>query len=376
MSNQFVHLRLHTEYSLSDSLVRIKPLVKKVAELGMPAVAVTDQTNFYGLIKFYKAAQGSGLKPIAGSDFMVANADPEGKPTLITLLAMNNKGYKNIIELISRAWQKGQHHGLPYVQRQWISELTEGVIALSGGKFGDIGVALIGGRKGQAREALNGWMADFPNRFYLELQRTGRENDEDYLHAAVDLAAEAQCPVVATNDVRFLNRDEFEAHEARVCISESRTLDDPRRERRYSDQQYLRSPEEMAELFSDIPEALQNSVEIAKRCSLDIELGKYYLPEYPIPDGMTENEFFEKISYEGLYERLEKILDPQAADYEERKKEYEQRLQFELDIIIQMGFPGYFLIVMDFIQWAKDHDIPVGPGRGSGAGSGLLTENY
>ncbi|WP_347331942.1 DNA polymerase III subunit alpha [Marinimicrobium locisalis] len=369
MSNQFVHLRLHTEYSLSDSLVRIKPLVKKVAELGMPAVAVTDQTNFYGLIKFYKAAQGSGLKPIAGSDFMVANADPEGKPTLITLLAMNNKGYKNIIELISRAWQKGQHHGLPYVQRQWISEVTEGVIALSGGKFGDIGVALIGGRKSQAREALNGWMADFPNRFYLELQRTGRENDEDYLHAAVDIATQAQCPVVATNDVRFLNRDEFEAHEARVCISESRTLDDPRRERRYSDQQYLRSPEEMAELFSDIPEALQNSVEIAKRCSLDIELGKYYLPEYPIPEGMTENQFFEKISYEGLYDRLEKILDPQAADYEERKKEYEQRLQFELDIIVQMGFPGYFLIVMDFIQWAKDQDIPVGPGRGSGAGS-------
>ncbi len=323
MASNFVHLRLHTEYSLADSLVRIKPLVKKVAELGMPACAITDQCNFYGLIKFYKAAQGAGLKPIAGSDFLLANSDSEGKPSLITLLAMNNTGYKNIIALISRAWREGQQQGIAYLQRDWIGPCSEGVIALSGGKFGDIGLALMAGRQGPARELLEGWMADFPQRFYLELQRTGRENDEHYLHAAVELTEQAQCPVVATNDVRFLGLDEFEAHEARVCISEGRALDDPRRERRYSEQQYLRSPEEMQQLFSDIPEALQNSVEIAKRCNLDIQLGTYFLPEYPIPHGLTENQFFEKISFDGLYQRLERILDSHANDYAERRQEYE-----------------------------------------------------
>ena len=369
MTTNFVHLRLHTEFSLVDSLVRIKPLVKRVAELKMPACAVTDQTNFYGLIKFYKAAQGAGIKPIVGSDFLMSSNDTEGKPTLLTLLAVDNTGYKNIIALISRAWQHGQQQGVAYVQREWISEHSEGVIALSGGKLGDVGMCLLAGRAAQAHELLQGWMRDFPNRFYLELQRTGRENDEEYLHQAVALADEMQCPVVATNDVRFIKRDEFEVHEARVCISEGRTLDDPRRERRYSDQQYLRSPEEMAELFSDIPEAIANTVEIAKRCNVSIQMGKYFLPEYPIPEGMTEAEFFRKISHEGLEERLERILDKSAANYAERRKEYEDRLTFELDIIVQMGFPGYFLIVMDFIQWAKDHDIPVGPGRGSGAGS-------
>ncbi len=410
MTASFVHLRVHTEFSLVDSVVRIKPLVAKVAEMGMPAVAVTDQCNFYGLIKFYNAAQGAGIKPIGGADFWVASADPDGSPTLLTLLAMNTRGYRNITELISRAYLEGQSQGLAYIQRSWIAGYSEDVIALSGGKFGDIGVALLSGRKAQAATLLDGWMADFPGRFYLELQRTGRENDEEHLHAVVELAADKQCPVVATNDVRFIDRDEFEVHEARVCIGEGRTLDDPRRERRYSEEQYLRTPAEMAELFSDIPEALQNTVEIAKRCTLEIELGRYYLPDYPIPDdfendpwfadniaystledwakkAMTEkwagkedtpdyaamlrtNVFFEKISYEGLFWRLETILpDKAAADYQERLNVYTDRLQFELDIIMQMGFPGYFLIVMDFIQWAKDHDIPVGPGRGSGAGS-------
>lgn len=365
----FVHLRLHTEFSLSDSLVRIKSLVKRVAELNMPACAITDQTNFYGLIKFYKAAQGAGVKPIAGSDFWIASSDSEGKPTLITLLAMNDRGYKNIIELISLAWRQGQQQGVAYLQREWISQYSEGVIALSGGKHGDIGMALLGGRAPQAGELLQAWMQDFPNRFYLELQRTGRENDENHLHAAVELAGQFACPVVATNDVRFLKAGEFEVHEARVCIGEGRALDDPRRERRYSDQQYLRSAEEMAELFSDIPEAIANTVEIAKRCTINIQMGKYFLPEYPVPEGLTEAEFFRKISHEGLDQRLERILDKSAANYAERRKVYEDRLNFELDIINQMGFPGYFLIVMDFIQWAKDHDIPVGPGRGSGAGS-------
>lgn len=365
----FVHLRLHTEFSLVDSLIRVKKLVGKVAEMNMPACGISDQCNFYGLIKFYKAAQGAGVKPIIGADFWVASAEADGAPTLITLFAMNNQGYKNIIELISLGWRQGQQQGVAYVQREWITQYSDGVIALSGGKFGDLGVALLSGRQAQAEQLLQSWMQDFPNRFYIELQRTGRENDENYVHAAVALAEICQCPVVATNDVRFIKKDEFEVHEARVCISEGRTLDDPRRERRYSDQQYLRSPDEMAELFSDIPEAIENTLEIAKRCNVTIQMGKYFLPEYPVPEGMTEGDFFRKISQEGLEWRLEKILDKSAPDYLERRKIYEDRLTFELDIIIQMGFPGYFLIVMDFIQWAKDHDIPVGPGRGSGAGS-------
>ena len=209
----------------------------------------------------------------------------------------------------------------------------------------------------------------FPNRFYLELQRTGRADEEEYLHAAVGLASQYSCPVVATNDVHFINEEDFDAHESRVCIGDSVTLDDPRRERRYSDQQYLKTQEQMIELFSDIPSAIENTLEIAQRCSVQVLLGKYFLPEFPIPDGLTENDFFRKISYEGLEERLEFILNKEQSDYEERRKEYVDRLDFELDIIIQMGFPGYFLIVMDFIQWAKDNDVPVGPGRGSGAGS-------
>ncbi|MDO3382254.1 DNA polymerase III subunit alpha [Gilvimarinus algae] len=369
MTAQFVHLRLHTEYSLSDSVIRIKPLAARLVELGMPACAITDQTNFYGLIKFYKTMQGQGIKPIVGSDFLIAGADSESKPTLITLLAMNDRGYKNIIALISRAYQQGQQQGIAYIQRDWIGEAADGVIALSGGRLGDVGMALLAGRKSQAREELERWMREFPGRFYLELQRTGREYEESYLHEAVALASECACPVVATNDVRFLQQDDFEVHEARVCIADGRTLDDPRRERRYSDQQYLRSAEEMAELFSDIPEALENSVELAKRCTVNIHLGEYFLPQYPIPEGMTENDFFEKVCFEGLYNRLEKILDANAEYYADKRKAYEQRLRFELDIILQMGFPGYFLIVMDFIQWAKDNGIPVGPGRGSGAGS-------
>jgi DNA polymerase-3 subunit alpha len=369
MTAQFVHLRLHTEYSLSDSLIRIKPLVSRLKELGMPACGVSDQTNFYGLIKFYKALQGQGIKPIVGCDFLILSRDSEAKPALVSLLAINDLGYKNIIALISRAYLQGQQQGVAYIDRDWLGEFAEGVIALSGGRLGDVGLSLLSGRNAQAHAELKRWMAEFPGRFYLELQRTGREYEEAYIHAAVALADELQCPVVATNDVRFLHREDFEVHEARVCIAEGRALDDPRRERRYSEQQYLRSPDEMLELFSDIPEALQNSVEIAKRCTVSIQLGEYFLPQYPIPDGLTENEFFKKICFEGMDRRLEKILDPNAANYNQSYQVYCDRMQFELDIILQMGFPGYFLIVMDFIRWAKENGIPVGPGRGSGAGS-------
>lgn len=369
MQPSFIHLRVRTEFSLVDSIVRVKALVNKVVELRQPAVAVTDLHNFYGLIKFYKAAQGSGVKPICACDFSMIPDQEDTKPCLITLYAMNDTGYRNITELISLSYTQGQTLGVPHVTKPWLSQYADGVIALSGGKYGEIGQALVNGHRDEAEVLLKEYMQLYSGRFYLELQRTNRVGDERYLHEAISLADTQACPLVATNDVRFIAQEDFDVHEARVCIGEGRTLDDPRRERRYSEQQYLKSTEEMLDLFNDIPDALANTVEIAKRCTLDIRLGEYFLPEYPIPEGMTENEFFTKISYEGLNDRLARILDKDDAAFAAKKKVYDDRLKFELDIICGMGFPGYFLIVMDFIQWAKDHDIPVGPGRGSGAGS-------
>lgn len=369
MTAPFVHLRLHSEYSLVDGLIRIKPLAAMVAELGMPAVALTDFNNFFGLVKFYKACQANGVKPILGADMLVLNENGEGNATQLVLLVADQTGYQNLTKLLSKAYQEGQRQGVPTIKRSWLTASSDGLIALSGGRNGDIGVALISGRRAEAEQLLLDYMQLFSNRFYLELQRTGRADEEDYLHEAVGLAAQYSCPVVATNDVRFTQADEFEAHEARVCIHEGRALDDPRRERRFSEQQYLRSAEEMVELFADIPEALQNSVEIAKRCTLDLRLGEYFLPDYPIPDGMTINDFFIAESEAGLQDRLAVLYDTQAPEFAQIQQQYAERLKFELDIIIQMGFPGYFLIVMDFIRWAKNNQIPVGPGRGSGAGS-------
>ena len=365
----FVHLRVHSEYSLNDGLVRIKALAQRVAEEGMPAVAVTDATNFYGLVKFHKAAVGAGVKPIFGADLWVADSLDDSDAWPLCLLVMNETGYNNLTCLISRAYQEGQTLDGARVLRSWVEEASEGLLALSGGVAGEIGQALVNNRQAQAQERLEHWQRVFPGRFYLELQRTGREGDEEHVHAAVLLAERCQCPVVATNDVRFLSPDEFEAHEARVCIATSRVLDDPRRPRRYSEQQYLRTAAEMQELFADIPEALENTVAIARRCSMIMELGRVCLPAYPVPEGMTMDQFFRQVSHEGLDKRLDAIIPLSDEDPDSLTKRYRERLDFELDTILSMGFPGYFLIVMDFIQWAKDRGIPVGPGRGSGAGS-------
>ncbi len=365
---QFVHLRLHTDYSLVDGIVRIKPLLARCVELGMPAVAVTDDSNLFGLIKFYDAAMKAGVKPIAGADLWV-QFEAFDEPVPMSALVQNTQGYKNLTLLISRAWQQNQQNGKALVKEAWLAELNEGLILLSGGTFGPFGRLLLKGNMTQAQQLAQWCQQHFPQRFYLEVQRAGRPGDEECLHATVAFALEQQLPIVATNDVRFMQAEDFEAHEVRVCIHDGYTLEDPRRERRYSEEQYLKSPEEMADLFSDLPEALANTVEIAKRCSIDIELGKNYLPDFPVPEGMTIAEYFEKVSYEGLEKRLEGILDPQAPDYAEQKQKYLDRLAFELNVINQMKFPGYFLIVSDFIRWAKQNDIPVGPGRGSGAGS-------
>ena len=350
--------------------MRIKPLVKALAGMGMPAVAVTDQNNMCSLVKFYKTSMGAGIKPICGADLWLSNKDPDNPLSRISLLVMNAVGYRNLTELISRGFIDGQRNGQIIIEREWVAEAAEGLIMLSAAKEGEIGMALIAGDLEVAETLAREWMAVFPERFYLEVQRTNRPNDEEQLHAAVALADKIGAPLVATNDVRFIKQEDFEAHETRVCIGEGRALDDPRRSKNYSDQQYLKSAEEMAELFSDLPEALENTVEIAKRCNIEVKLGKHFLPDYPIPDGMTIDEYFRKVSFDGLEERLSVLLPKDTTeDYEAKRQVYVDRLNFELDIIIQMGFPGYFLIVMDFIQWAKSNGVPVGPGRGSGAGS-------
>ncbi|WP_373509882.1 DNA polymerase III subunit alpha [Thiocapsa sp.] len=369
MDPSFVHLHLHSEYSLVDGLVRVKPLVKRVAELGMPAVAITDQCNFFALVRFYKAAVAAGLKPIAGADLLVRNPEDANKPHRLVLLVQNTLGYRNLTRLISRAYVEGQHLGVPLVERDWIEAAAEGLIALSGGPQGDVAQLLLNGHRDAAERRLAEWLAVFGDRYYLELVRTGREQEAALVEASVDLAIRSGVPVVATNDVRFLHPEDFEAHEVRVCIHDGRTLDDPRRPRRYSAEQSLRSPAEMAELFADLPEALENSVEIAKRCNLELTLGKNFLPDFPVPAGMTMDSYFAAASKAGLDERLQRILDPASPDLAEQRRLYAERLDLELSVITQMGFTGYFLIVADFIQWAKAHGIPVGPGRGSGAGS-------
>lgn len=368
MALSFVHLRLHTEYSMVDGLVRIRPLVQAVREAGMPAVAVTDQNNVFAMVKFYRAAQAGGVKPVIGADVFLVDSAESHRVSQFTLLCQNELGYRNLSRLLSRAYGEGQYQGVPRLQWHWLQGCSEGLIVLSGGREGEVGQALLGGNEIQAKKLLERWQVLFPGRYYLELHRTGREGEEDYLHAAVTLALACDIPVVATNDVRFLRPQDFEAHEARVCIHEGRTLDDPRRLRRYSEQQYLRTPAEMAELFADLPEALENTIEIARRCNVELTLGSHYLPDFPVPEELSIEAYLEAEARQGLEQRLAKLY-PLEAEREDKRPAYEARLAEELAVINQMGFPGYFLIVADFIRWAKKNGIPVGPGRGSGAGS-------
>ncbi len=359
----FVHLRLHTEFSLIDSVVRVPELVEAVAMAGMPAVAVTDQNNLFAMVKFYRAALARGIKPIIGVDLLVHEAGERQLPSRITLLCQSQTGYRNVTRLVSRAYQEGQKRGVPTIDRAWLSaESLEGLIALSCASESDVGRALVNAREREADRALDFWLNLFPDRFYIELQRIGRAEDESYIASAVSVAGRRGIPVVATNDTRFLKEDDFESHEARVCIHDGAFLADPGRVRRYTRQQYLRTAGEMQELFSDVPEALANSVEIARRCNLPLKLGEARLPKYPVPGDTTTEDFMCSQAARGLDERLTAV-DPA------RRDEYRERLRIELGVICQMGFAGYFLIVADFIRWARENGVPVGPGRGSGAGS-------
>jgi len=360
----FVHLRVHTEFSLVDSVVRVPELMDAAAAASMPAIALTDEHNLFAMVKFYREALKQGIKPLIGVDLAVAEPGERSTASRLTLLCMDDVGYRNLTRLVSRSYLEGQQRGAPLVDRSWITrDTTRGLIALSGGTAGDVGRSLASGRPGETERLLAFWLELFgPDRYYLELTRVGRPDEEAAITATVALAELHGVPVVATNDVRFLTPSDFESHEARVCIHDGALLADPSRPRKYTPQQYLRTGAEMAELFADLPEALENSVEIARRCSLALRLGESMLPQYPVPAGQTTEGFLREESAAGLARRLEALP---GAD----QPAYRERLAIELDVICPMGFAGYFLIVADFIRWARENGVPVGPGRGSGAGS-------
>lgn len=363
MEPSFVHLRLHTEYSLSDGMVTLPALMEKATSMAMPALAVTDRSNLYATIKFYQAAFAAGIKAIIGVDVWLFE---EGDSCRLTLLCQNQLGYQNLLKLVSKSFLQGQASGSPHIEKAWLNDLADGLIALSG-MDGNIGRALLDKNTTQAEACLKAWQALFPQRFYLEVSRTGRPRENDYIADLMPLAQKYALPVVATNDVRFIERDDFEAHEARVCIHEGTTLNDPQRARQHTSQQYFRSPAEMQALFADMPAALTNTVEIAKRCNVTFSLGQSKLPHFTVPEGNTTENYLSTVAHEGLRQRLQML--PDQENRAEKQIAYETRLALELDVINKMGFAGYFLIVADFTKWSKENDIPVGPGRGSGPGS-------
>ncbi|HEY8119567.1 MAG TPA: DNA polymerase III subunit alpha [Methylophilaceae bacterium] len=365
----FIHLRCHSEYSIVDGTVRIDDYVSRAQIDQMPALALTDLSNLFGAIKFYKAARSKGIKPLLGCDIWLENEVNRDQPYRLLLLCQSHAGYLHLCELLSRAYLNNQYRGRAEIKRQWfVEDGTDGLILLSGAMAGDVGQALLQDNTRLAQQLTGDWNELFPKRFYIELQRAGHAQQELYISRALNLAAAFQIPVVATHPIQFIEIEDFKAHEARVCIAEGYVLADGRRPKTFTPDQYCKTQAEMAALFSDIPEALANSVEIAKRCNLSLTLGKNYLPQFPTPNGETLEEYLVAQARQGLAQRLE-VLYPDAEIRATKRGAYEDRLDFETNVIIQMGFAGYFLIVADFINWAKHNGVPVGPGRGSGAGS-------
>ena len=341
---RFVHLRMHSEYSVSDGIVRIEEAVARAEADGMPALALTDAANLFGMVRFYRAAREAGVKPLIGADCWVQNDADREKPYRLLLLCASHAGYLRLCELLSRAWLRNQYRGRAELAIDWLDR-TDGLIALQA----------LHADHGEAAERLaHAWADRFPGRFYIELQRYGQPHAEALVARSVGLASRLGLPVVATHPVQFLDAEDFRAHEARVCIASGHILGDPRRPRRFTAEQYFKRQDEMAALLADIPQALENSMEVARRCNFAITLGKSRLPDFPTPAGVSVEEHLRSEAHAGLKRRgLDNV----------------ERLEFELKTIIQMGFAGYFLIVADFINWAKSNGVPVGPGRGSGAGS-------
>ena len=365
----FVHLRLHSEYSVTDGIVQVDQAIASALADGMPALGITDLVNLFGMVKFYKSARDKGLKPIVGVDAWVQNELERDKPYRVLLICKNREGYGQLCSLLTRAYLENKYRSRAEMRREWFENgAASELLCLSGAMGGDIGAALAAGNPEQAEGLAADWARLFPDAFYLEIQRAGHPGTEGYIRQVLDIASALGLPVVATHPVQFLKREDFQAHEARVCIAQGYVLADKRRPRDFTEEQYLKSQAEMCALFADIPEALENAVEIARRCSLTVELGKNFLPLFPTPEGMTLDDFLVHEAHAGLERRLLQLY-PDADDRERQRARYEERLKFETDTIVQMGFPGYFLIVADFIRWAKNNGVPVGPGRGSGAGS-------
>lgn len=363
----FVHLRSHSEFSVVDGITRISVMVNKAKEFQQPALALTDLGNFFGLIKFYKAARKNGIKPIAGSDVYLENEQDRDKPFKVALLAMNHRGYLALCEILTKAWLENQYKGRGEVKREWLLNQSD-LIMLSGAHQGDVGQALLSGNLEQAWAWAKVWQAQYPDRYFIELQRAGFEDEERYIQAALALAQDLGLPVVATHPIQFANPEDFRAHEVRVCIAEGEQLANPRRTRKFTPEQYFVSSEHMQQRFADIPSALTNTVEIAKRCNLELKLGTPHLPDFPTPAGMNLGDFLSQEAERGLEIRLEQLY-ADVAERDAARPTYLERLHWECNTIIDMGFPGYFLIVADFINWGKANGVPVGPGRGSGAGS-------
>ena len=365
----FVHLRLHSEFSVVDGTNRIDDAVQVAADDKQPALALTDLNNLFGTIKFYKQARSIGVKPLLGAEIYLESLTQDvNHLSKMILLVQSQQGYLNLCELLSRGWTQNVHKAVGVIKLAWLQELSQGLIALSGAQSGPVGQALVQGDLSRASELALQIAGIFPHRFYIELQRAGRADDEAHVVAAVQLASHLNLPVVATHPVQFTKPDDYEAHEARVCISEGEILGNQRRVRKFTREQYFKSSAQMLELFADIPSAVANTLEIAKRCNVSLVLGKPQLPDYPTPNGMAIDEYFRFSSHEGLKDRLAHLY-PDATKREAERQRYEERLEFEINTILKMGFPGYFLIVGDFINWAKNNGCPVGPGRGSGAGS-------
>ncbi|QCI20385.1 DNA polymerase III subunit alpha [Buchnera aphidicola (Brachycaudus cardui)] len=364
---KFFHLHVHSDYSIIDGLSKPEDLVKQAVSLGMSALAITDYNNLYGVIKFYNTAHKFGVKPIIGVTVNFFSDLLNNELTKLTLLASTQEGYRNLILLISRAYQQGYINNNVTIKKKWLLEMNKGLILLSGGCQGEIGKILLHGKLSIITTCLSFYQKYFPNSYYLELFRTNRDNEEKYLNLAIDLSLSRKIPVVATNDVCFLSKEDFKVHKIRIAINEGVILQESKIQNNYSNQQFLKSEQEMCDLFSDIPEALINSVEIAKRCNVFIHSGKYFLPQFPTGKISVEDCLIEK-AYKGIKKRL-KLYNFNSKKYSLIYDKYKNRLDMELKVINKMGFPGYFLIVMEFIQWAKDNSIPVGPGRGSGAGS-------
>ncbi len=368
LNTRFVHLRLHSEYSIVDGAVRIDDAIAAAVKDQMGALALTDLSNVFGLVKFYQATRKEGIKPIVGSDVWVTNHEDREKPYRLQLLVKNHSGYLNLCELLTKASLSNQYKGRAEIDATWLKQHAEGLIALSGARFGDVGVALLANQVEEATQRAQVWANYFPGSYYIEIQRAGHPQDEAHLHGAVHLANQLNLPVVATHSIQFMKAADFTAHEARVCIAEGEILANPKRVKKFTPEQYFKTQEEMEKLFSDLPAAITNSVEIAKRCNLSLTLGKPQLPDFPVPAGMTLDDYLMEKAMEGLSKHLIHLY-PDEAERERQRPNYEVRLKFEARTISQMGFPGYFLIVADFINWAKNNGVPVGPGRGSGAGS-------